>query len=201
MTSSASRDAATHAELAKSASKESPNEFFAQFEPSDAPDPSKAKAARDLIKESIQSGSNWTPVEAKVKLSSGGRWKRIFYNTQPNTNPNRIVFTQLVKEGTRIDFGGRYYLRRWGSFHNTDQQSSLNMVPLKDGDSPPSYAPAYSQGNIEAFLDPYIDSNGNIDIGPQDVIYLFELYSTRPSSPYFDMQDLVILVTFRNVVS
>lgn len=32
-----------------------------------------------------------------------------------------------------------------------------------------------------------------------DVIFLFELYNGSPGSTSFDMQDLVLLVTFRRV--
>ena len=154
-----------------------------------------------VVGASIQSGPTWLPVQAWLKIG-GSNWNSFFYNTQPNVNPTHVYFTQLISEGTSVHFGSRYRSGGgWGTFHNTTQSSTKNVIALVDGDYPPAYAPAYSQGNIEAFLDPYIDSDGKIDIGPLDVIYLYELATTNTNSSYFDMQDLVLLVTFRRVES
>jgi hypothetical protein len=69
---------------------------------------------------------------------------------------------------------------------------------LVNGDTPPSYVPAFAnQSTIKSTLGPYIDASGKIRIGPMDVIFIFELWGTATNQSYFDMQDLVVLSTFR----
>jgi hypothetical protein len=75
------------------------------------------------------------------------------------------------------------------------------VIGLKNGDEVPSYAPAYNQGRVEDFLTQFVrdtdnDGNQNVILGPRDMIYLFELASTNPGDWYFDMQDIVSVVTF-----
>lgn len=147
------------------------------------------------------SPGNWKPIQAWVKPDGSSSWSDFFYDAQPDVDPTRIYYSKLVRAGRPNYFGGRYNWNGWGNFHNTTQTSSKNVIALVNGDDPPSYAPAFDQGDVESFLDPYIDANGKIDIGPMDVIFLYELYSTNPGSSYFDMQDLVLLVTFRRLES
>lgn len=147
------------------------------------------------------SPGDWKPIQAWVKADGSTSWSSFFYDTQPNVDPTKVYHSQLVRAGRPNYFGGRYYWNGWGYFHNTTQTSSQNVIALVNGDEPPAYAPAFNQGDVESFLAPYLDDNGKIKIGPMDVIFLYELYSTNPGSSYFDMQDLVLLVTFRRVES
>jgi CO dehydrogenase/acetyl-CoA synthase gamma subunit (corrinoid Fe-S protein) len=79
------------------------------------------------------------------------------------------------------------------------------LIALKNGDIIPHFKPAYSQGGLNDFLSSYIkevpNSNGTYQavLGPRDVIYLFELYSTNPDSSYYDMQDIVVVVSFKDI--
>lgn len=149
----------------------------------------------------FQSGSGYyQTVQAYYKVNNGG-WTRVFNGTHPQVNPTRIVESRQVQAARPLDFLGRAYLGSWLSsrYTGTSSSSRNTVVALVDGDRPPSYAPAFNQGNIKSFLRPYLDEGGNIDIGPRDVIFLFELYSTSPGSSFYDMQDLVVLVTFRDV--
>lgn len=52
---------------------------------------------------------------------------------------------------------------------------------------------------LEDFIRPYLDGNGRVEIGPMDVIVFMELTHTdsQMSDPGYDMQDLVLLVTFK----
>jgi len=149
----------------------------------------------------FQSGSGqYQSVQAYYQVNNGS-WDRVFYGRHYDVDPTEIVETRLVRDGQELDFLGRAYLNGWLSARYTGtSSSSRNTVrALVDGDTPPSYAPAFNQGNIKSFLRPYLDAGGKIEIGPRDLIFLFELYSTSPGSYYFDMQDLVVLVTFRDV--
>ncbi|NNM31390.1 MAG: hypothetical protein HKO57_17895, partial [Akkermansiaceae bacterium] len=42
-----------------------------------------------------------------------------------------------------------------------------------------------------------VDENNRAVLGPRDLIFIFECYSTVPGSEYFDLQDVVVLVTFK----
>jgi hypothetical protein len=68
---------------------------------------------------------------------------------------------------------------------------------LKDGDKVPQTTPAFQQGKIETFLKPYLSLDGRtVRIGNRDLIILVELGQTNPANSGFDLQDLVLLVTF-----
>lgn len=137
----------------------------------------------------------WVPTEAQMRVGSGS-WSRIFYNTHNNVNPNTIVRTQTVSTNVALNFGGRYYVDgSWSTLYTT-QNSSTNVVALKNGDTPPTTTPLYQQPTIQSFIIPYLDSNGNMKLGPRDVIYLMELTHTDQNHSGFDLQDLCLLVTF-----
>ena len=68
-----------------------------------------------------------------------------------------------------------------------------------DGDSVPEYTPAYDQADIESFMTQFVTTDNKVTLGSQDVIYLFELGTRNTSASYFDMQDLVTIVTFTEV--
>lgn len=66
---------------------------------------------------------------------------------------------------------------------------------LRNGDTPPRFAPLSGQPNIDTFLTKYLDANGKVKLAENQVIYLFELGATDPTSTAYDMQDLVVLAT------
>jgi hypothetical protein len=141
----------------------------------------------------------WATVQGWVRADGSGNWQNFFSGKQPYVDPTKIYFTKLVRKNRVNHFGGRHYWYGWKTFYNTTSSSTNNVRALVKGDSPPHYAGGYDQQDAEAFLLPYIDSDGKIDIGPMDVIYLFETTHTDTSSHGFDMQDLVLLVTFRRI--
>ncbi len=140
----------------------------------------------------------WVPTECLFSYN-GGSYSRIFYNTQNNVNPNTIARTQTVAVNQTVNFGGRYYHNNAWSTTYTSTNGQYNVVALKNGDTPPTTTPLYQQPTIESFILPYLDSQGRIKLGPRDVIYLMELTHTNRNDPGFDLQDLVILTTFRDV--
>lgn len=137
----------------------------------------------------------WVPTEGLMRYNNGS-YSRIFYNTQNNVNPNTVVKSQKVYANNSINFGGRYNDNGSWTTMYTSTNSQHNVVALKDGDTPPTTTPLYQQPTIESFLLPYLDSDGNIDLGPRDIIYLMELTHTNRNDDGFDLQDLALLVTF-----
>lgn len=138
----------------------------------------------------------WVNTECQMKYGNGN-YSRIFYGKQNQVNPNTIVKNQIVNTGYSIDFGGRFVLSNgsWSTFFSSTN-SNNNVIALKDGDLTPDVSALYGQQTVEDFLRPYVDEDGYVDIGPMDVIYLVELTHTNMNDGGFDLQDLVLLVTF-----
>lgn len=143
----------------------------------------------------FQSGNTLLPLDAYWSLNNGA-WQRFFYGTGPQVKPADILVNVNVKKNDRVDFAGRGYSgSSWYPLHHTRTYDPYVIV-LKNGDRAPSYAPAYNQNSVGSFLKPYIDGSGKIRIGDRDLIILWEASTALPGTPYFDMQDLVVLVTF-----
>lgn len=149
----------------------------------------------------FQSGDTPLPTALWIRVG-GGSWQLLFYGRNYEVNPAQFVFDQEIPANTRIDFSargknsaGNWYSTRWTA------SAMEEVIGLQNGDEVPTYAPAYNQGNIEDFLTQFLadtdnDGNQNAVLGPRDMIYLFELASTNPGDWWFDMQDLVAVVTF-----
>lgn len=151
---------------------------------------------------SFQAGFNrwgkpiWLWLRGDVRTTGTGNFVRIFEGSQRNVNPSRIYYHEDLKQGDVVQFRARGFTgATWLPFRATGGNEPRVSV-LVNGDRPPDYAAAYGQENIASFLRPYLDSAGFIRIGPKDVIVLFELANVEPGSPFFDMQDLVLLATF-----
>lgn len=139
----------------------------------------------------------WGTVDAQVRADGATSWTRVFYNTQNKVVPTQVVHTQTVRANYTIDLRARCYNgSSWLSYRSTGV-TTPNVVLLVNGEEPPSTVPAFRQQNIEDFLRPYLDASGKIVIGPKDVIYLIELGQTNVAASGFDLQDLVVLVTFK----
>jgi hypothetical protein len=147
--------------------------------------------------------SNWYVVEAFRKVENATSFTSFFKGKQTAVNPSTVYFTQLVRQSRPLDIRGRVASSSssnpssWQAYYSTGV-SGNNVRALVSGSTPPSYVPAFSnQSTIKSALSAYIGADGKIKIGPMDVIFLFELWGTNTNENYFDMQDLVVLATFR----
>ncbi len=144
----------------------------------------------------FQSGSTLLPIEGSWSLNKGS-FTRFFYGTSASVLPTKALLQTTVKLNDQIDFGARGWSgSSWYPFHGTST-SDRYVTILKNGDRAPSYVPAYDQASVKSFLAAYIDGSGKIKIGSRDLIILWECSTAAPGSTYFDMQDLVVLVTFQ----
>ena len=50
--------------------------------------------------------------------------------------------------------------------------------------------------DIEDYLSSYVTDDAKISLGPNDMLYLFELTSETPGESDFGLQDLAVVVTF-----
>jgi len=153
------------------------------------------------------SGFTFVPTEAQMSYNSTStaNYKRIFYGTNNDVNASTPVSTSTILTNSRVDankplrFGGRYYYNgAWGTAYRSSDGTD-NVRVLVNGDTPPSNVPEYNAPSLESFLRPYLDSTGKVRIGPMDVIVFMELThnSSQKSDPGYDLQDMVLLLTFR----
>lgn len=153
-------------------------------------------------------GYTFVPTEATMSINNSSTFTRIFYGTNPQINPGSVtnlssIFgstynNNMIQTGKPVRFGGRYYYDgAWGTHYKSN--SGDNVRFLVNGDTPPSNVPQYNAPSLESFLRPYLDTTGKVKIGPMDVIVFMELThsSSQKSDPGYDLQDLVLLVTFR----
>jgi hypothetical protein len=140
--------------------------------------------------------STYLPVEV-VLSKNGSTWQRLFYGYQTSVSPTTVLLETDVAKGDTINIGGRGYRDgAWLPLYHT-AASTQNLVMLKNGDRVPTTVPALNGGTIESFLKPYMDTTTKkVKIGDRDLILLLELGQTNPDNSGFDLQDVVVLVTF-----
>ncbi len=151
---------------------------------------------------------------AKAKYFSNGTVlfdKNYSYTFEKGEKDQSDAQKFRIWEGDVLNFGMKGYsnqsgdyLRWTGTSRNT---TGHTMMALRNGDEFPSYTPMGDDGDVESFLQGYLDSETNrVSIGPKDIIYIAELdrlqtfsESNDPADKGYDMQDLVFLVTFSNI--
>jgi hypothetical protein len=154
-------------------------------------------------------GFNFVDTQANMSINSSSSFKEIFFGTNPEINPAAVVKLKdvfgstynnnLIPQGRPLRFGGRYkYNGNWGTYYKSND-GSTNVRFLVSGDTPPSKIPDYNAPSLESFIRPYLDPSGKVKIGPMDVIIFMELThsSSQKNDVGYDLQDLVLLVTFR----
>jgi len=131
--------------------------------------------------------------DTQVTVTTGGSstGQTVFEGGESDVQPTEVVYKEEVPANTPVTVGG-HNENSGGTYSNGG--GSPNVVVLVDGDPVPNI-PAFEEGVLEGYLDPYVDDSGKIDIGPKDVIILYELETTDPAQPGFDLQDLVVLVS------
>ena len=159
--------------------------------PNGAPD-----LSRGYDDETKNAKSTYLPVEF-LWCVNGSAWSRVFYGYQTEVDPTAVLLETPVKSGDTLNFGGRGWRNgSWLPFYHT-AKATKNLVMLKNGDRVPTTVPAFNGVSIESYLKPYLDVvTKTVKIGDRDLILLMELGQTRTTASGFDLQDLVVLVTF-----
>ena len=140
-------------------------------------------------------GSPPLPTEARVSVG-GLPYKQLFYGTQANVNPSQKLYIKQVSANQQINFGGRFVRNGvWSPFYTT-RSSNLQAVTLVNGNRPITYYSLYQASRLASYLRPYLDSVGNVKIGPLSALIVMELDQTDHAMPSYDYQDMVLLVTF-----
>ena len=135
-------------------------------------------------------------VDAQARADGATVWKRVIYNTPSDIIPTYTYYSQEVRKGYNVDFRARVHNgTHWLPYVSTDTATSQVLL-LFDGDPLPTGIPAFEQGQIGDAMSAYVGSDGRVNIGPKDGLYLFELNTNNPTRIDFDYQDLMLLVTF-----
>lgn len=122
-------------------------------------------------------------------------------NINDGANPRSYSFPLVYDSGSHITVAGR----SWDSTSerlnvDSDDNSPLVMV-LRDGDTVPDINPYGDQLSIGEYISDHVDAATNtVTIGNNQVIYLYELYTTDLTSAYADFQDMVVLVSLEPVI-
>jgi hypothetical protein len=152
------------------------------------------------VTSSNSNGTNFTFVPTEAAFSyDGGSYSRIFYGTNHDVVPSKIVKSGVVQKGKPLRFGGRYFWsNKWSAMY-TSTSGTMNVRTLVNGQTPPTTYPLHTAPTLENFIKPYLDAGGRVKIGPMDVIVFMELTHTdaQKSNQGYDLQDMVLLVTFR----
>ncbi|HVU64030.1 MAG TPA: hypothetical protein VHC70_08640, partial [Phycisphaerales bacterium] len=163
-------------------------------------------ASVTIVGAAIGSGSvNW-PVTTRVKVGSstidpfGSFTSSTAGNVNDNKNPRTASLGSNIAAGTSISVLGQSWepTGKTASSHMIVDSGagSKNVKVLRNGDTCPNIAGFGNQASASTFLAPYIDpTSKKITIQPNQIIYLYELYTTDYSSAAADFQDLVVLVT------
>ena len=132
--------------------------------------------------------------DLRVSLSNG-TYQQLFFGTQTDVDSSKQLYIKKVLAGQTIDLGGRYVIGTgWSPFYTT-RSKNLQIVALVNGDTYPSKSKFQGQASMASYLKPYVDSSFKVNIGPLSVLLVMELAQTNMSSPCFDYQDQVVLVT------
>ncbi|MCW1921636.1 hypothetical protein OKA05_03670 [Luteolibacter arcticus] len=134
------------------------------------------------------------PTDLRVSVN-GSLYDQLFYGTQSNVNSSQKLFIKKVRAGQTVDFGGRFLVNgAWSPFYTT-RSGNLQVVALVNGDTYPASTKFNGQAAMASYLKPYVDSSFKVKIGPLSVLLVMELAQTSHSSPCFDYQDQVVLVS------
>lgn len=134
----------------------------------------------------------------QIRYNGSSSWLTIFdgKNTDTIVQQHSIIKTINVTANQSMYFGGKYYYNNaWGTFFTS--LSGDNVRTLVNGSACPTNMPDYNAPSLESFIKPYLDASKKVKIGPMDMIVFMELTHTDKSNVGYDVQDLVLLVTFR----
>lgn len=132
------------------------------------------------------------------RYNNSSSWSTIYDGKQTDNvvQQQGLVRTNIsVNKDRPMNFAGQYYNESWQTQYTS--LSGTNVRALVSGQTCPGNIPDYNAPSLESFLKPYLDSQKRVKIGPMDVIIIMELTHTNQNDIGYDLQDLVMLITFR----
>ena len=149
-------------------------------------------------------------------ISVNGVWKQPFGDVNKPITGGRVDGASrtynlgLLDVGSQVVVMGKCWIHNGSSPWDTDAKwqayggpptppvlsspASSQVWVVKNGEKPVGCAGYDGQASVTTYLAPYMNPDGTIKIGPNDIMYLFEMGSTDPSSAAFDSNDLMVLI-------
>ncbi len=147
----------------------------------------------EIIGVEITDGENGPPIPVFVDYTDdkGATLVPLFSGNEVHAGDvaNRYAYAGDIL-GIRGTADNGAWSSSWLSYDNDP-----HVAVLIDRDVPPDFKPYGNQTGVSVFMEPFLDSNGLIDLERNQVIILYE-FSSDLSKPAADFQDLVVLFTF-----
>lgn len=134
-----------------------------------------------------------------VILGSGNPWNEVFQESIQTLQIQHPVLNTTVPASTTIDLGGRILTTKvgeaWSPFRSTGT-ADTRVAVRRNGEVAPLPVHHAARHFLSAFLS--YDETGipTLKLGPMDALVFFELSASDPEENDFDLQDLVVLVSF-----
>jgi hypothetical protein len=142
----------------------------------------------------LKPGDTGLPI-AGYWSSNGSPWEQFFHNCGANVDPGKAVLERISGPGEQLNFGARQQEAEWQPHHTTGHRGT-GVTVLLNGDLPPTRSSANDRKGLAAFLFPYLGESGRLELGPCELILLWNCSTCEPGHPCRDMQGLVVLLSF-----
>ncbi len=137
----------------------------------------------------------------EMSFSNESGWHHVFQGIDTDVNVNQVLVHKSLPENTQIGFrtqketssGG---VSSWRYFEPSDTDNHHVKV-LRDGTALPWVGEANSQRQIGDFLAAYLnEAQTHVVLDDNQVIMAVEMGTTSPGDTGYDMQDVIVLLTF-----
>jgi hypothetical protein len=166
----------------------------------------------DVLGAAISAGGAYDmPVTSTVRLgtTTTAPWGNYSDPITANLNTGTVYNYEpegTFEAGTGITISGRSWVKKleqdgdiaadWKvSMEQNSEAGGSQLLVLRNGDPVPDLDGYLDQTSAEDFVADYIGTDGKMKLAENQSIYLFELGTSNQSSPAWDLQDLVVVVT------
>lgn len=148
----------------------------------------------DVLGSQITCGTGGETIPVTVELATNNSYKNLFNNQAVIGGESYSVTTA---SGDTFKVRGAGKLQSCGKFSESyESTNTVQVKTLKNGEKAPLLAGYGGQKPVMAFLQPYLDDDGDVKLSDKQVLMLFEIGTGGNSgSAATDFQDLVVMFT------
>lgn len=185
------------------------------------------KTLADVVSLDAESGALVTRVPLRVRMNvigvgtatsrdphrvglwaslAGGNWELLKDTTAADVRPAKPVFDRVLPASTSVFLAARAYDPATASWSETRSTERTGAVPglvesLGRGALLPGPVRALPAPFLDAFVSPVAPdgAGSSVLVGPKELLIFFELGTDDPADDRFDLQDVVVLVSFDEV--
>ena len=128
---------------------------------------------------------------------NGSSWLSLFSGSPLDQSARTAVFEQNLAANTSIQLSGRRLgeTGAWLSARTSTTGAGTFVVGLKKGDEAPTAVINAPQPATAAYLSPEA-GDSTVQVGPMQMLFCFELNAEGEGEANYNLQDLVVLVSF-----